>query len=215
MSWFKNIMPEKIPALAAIFYTLVPARMFAPHYAAVAGAISLKDGQMLVDIGTGPGFLPILIAQRFPSARIIGIDLSEKMIQIATKKARGTPNVEFHVMNAASLAFETGSLDMVISTGSMHHWRDPVAVLNELHRCLKPGAEAWIYDGYGDVSDADIKAGFRHSPPRWLARRILTIHGFTQLQYDTTIKDMVARTAFRQCRFEPCGIMMRLRFTKT
>jgi SAM-dependent methyltransferase len=217
-NWLKNKMPEKIPSLAAVLYTAVPARMFAAHYAAIAESISVQDGQTLLDVGTGPGLLPILVARRFPNAHIIGIDLSEKMVDIARKKAAGVANVEFRVMNAAALAFADNSLDMVISTGSMHHWKRPVAVFDEIYRCLRPGAEAWIYDGYGDVSDADIERGFRRLggwfPPRWLARRILRIHGFTQTEYETTIRETLSQTAFRVCLLEPCGIMMRIRLRK-
>lgn len=217
-SWLRRILPERIPSRAALFYTQVPAKVLSPHYGVIAQEVLLGKGDVLVDLGTGPGILPILIAKRFPASRIIGIDLSERMIEIANKKGRGVGNAEFRVMDAGALQFGDNSLDMVISTGSLHHWKDPVKVLNEVCRCLKPGAEAWVYDGYGDATDADIEKGIRHVipgfPPRWLVRRILGLHGFSQIEYDTLIKNVVAKTTFRRCSFERFGIMMRLRFRK-
>lgn len=214
----KKVMPERIPAIGAILYSAIPARAFEPHHRTIAETITLKDGATLVDIGCGPGFLATLIAKRFPAARVIGIDLSEKMLEIAAKRAGDVPNLEFKVMNAAALAFPDNSLDMVISTASFHHWRDRVKVLNEIHRCLRPGAQAWIYDGYGDVSDADIDSGFKRRfkwlPPRWLVRLILRTHGFTLAEYQTRVRDIVASSAFGSCTLDPSGILMRITLQK-
>jgi ubiquinone/menaquinone biosynthesis C-methylase UbiE len=216
--WLKNIMPEKIPALGAVLYSALPARAFEPHHRTIAQAILLADGATLLDIGCGPGFLAALIAKRFPSAHVIGIDLSEKMVEIAAKRAGDIPNLKFRVMNGTAMEFADNSLDMVISTASFHHWHDPANALNEIHRVLKPGAPAWIYDGYGDVSNVDIDSGFKRPvrwlPPRWLVRLILRTHGFTLREYQTTVSDIVARSAFRTCSLDPSGILMRITLRK-
>ena len=217
----KKLMPERIPALGAIFYSALPAKILLPYHKRVAGEISLPQNGTLLDLGTGPGILPILIAERFPGAHIIGIDLSRKMIEIANKnKARSTAdkNAEFKIMNAAKLEFNNNSFDMILSTGSMHHWRQPVEVINEIYRCLKPGGEARIYDGCGEATDEDVIAGtqkiFLGFPPRCLVKRIFGIHGFSKEEYDTKVKDVVAETLFKACQFEKHGIMMCLKFHK-
>lgn len=221
MSVIKKLMPEKIPAFGAVFYNLLPAKIFVPHYKIIAEEIHLKEYGVLLDIGTGPGVLPINIAARFPHSKIIGIDLSDKMIEIANKNKnnKGLDNVEFRVMDANALKLNDNSLDMVISTGSLHHWKNPVRILNEIYRCLKFGCEAWIYDGYAEAADADIEKHtaklFCGFPPRGLIRRVLSLHGFSQKEYDTEIKDMVARTKFTTCLFEKHGIMMCLKFRKS
>ena len=216
----KNIMPEKIPSFAAIFYTKGPARMFQPHYVMVADEVSLPEGAVMVDIGTGPGILPIDIAKKFPRSKIIGVDLSEKMIEIANKnkKAHQAENVEFKVMDANDLRFADNSIDFIISTGSLHHWKNPKAILNEIHRCLKPGGSAWVYDGYGQATNADIDKAIRRFccgfPWAPVVRRILSIHGYTQKEYDTIIKDIVANSRFKTCSFDKRGIMMRVTLRK-
>ena len=221
MSVLKKIMPEKIPAFGAIFYNLLPARMFTPHYQMIADEVALRENSVLLDVGTGPGILPIRIAERFPASKIIGIDLSPEMIRIANRhnlKTGNLRNVEFRVMDANALEFRDNTLDMVISTGSLHHWKDPVRILDEIYRCLKPGCVAWIYDGYGNATDEDIKKCIKKLffgfPSTGLVKRILGIHGFSQGEYGTLVKDMVARSRFKSCTFEKRAIMMRLSFRK-
>ena len=220
-SWIKRVMPEKIPAFGAFFYSWLPARMFVPYYGMIAHEIELKGDEALLDIGTGPGLLPLKIAERFPLSRIIGIDSSPQMIAIARRnkeRRAGALHVEFRVIDANRLEFGDNSFDKIISTGSLHHWKNPVRILDEIYRCLKPGCEAWIYDGYGDAQDADIvrctRRFFSHFPPIGMVKRILGLHGYAQSAYDTVIKDMIGRTPFGTCLMEQRGIMMRLRLRK-
>jgi len=109
---------------------------------------SFKAG-LLLDIGTGPGYLPIEIAKRSPAINIVGIDLCEKLIHIArtnAAKACLSSQLSFEIGNAARLRFQEASFDMVISTGMLHSLKDPVKVFREIHRVLKKDARAWILD---------------------------------------------------------------------
>lgn len=47
---------------------------------------------------------------------------------------------------ADALPFPNDSFDVVVSTGTLHHWKDPVAGLNKVHRVLKPGGHALMYN---------------------------------------------------------------------
>ena len=53
---------------------------------------------------------------------------------------------ELKVGNAESLPFHDKTFDCVVSTGSIHHWKNPIAGLNEIHRILKDEHRALIYD---------------------------------------------------------------------
>jgi ubiquinone/menaquinone biosynthesis C-methylase UbiE len=122
----------------------------------------LSSGWVL-DLGTGPGYLPFEIAKRAPDLKIIGIDLSSGMIDIAGKKANElglAGRVTFETANASSLPFEDGSFDLVISTLSLHHWRDPKACFKEIYRVLKNNAEADIFDLRRDTTK-EVNAEFR------------------------------------------------------
>lgn len=220
-AWLKKILPEKIPSIGAIFYSSTVAKMFMPHYQIIADSLSLKDGQKVVDVGTGPGWLPIKIAARFPLVTVIGIDLSEKMIAIANHNKEKSPSKndpQFLVADAGALPFDTNSIDQIVSTGVMHHWKDPVRIFKELYRVLKPGCEAWICDGYGGASDEAIDRGIKKIipgfPNKSVVRRILGIHGFSKEEYETVVRNHIAQTPFKTCALEDCGIMMKVRVRK-
>lgn len=124
--------------------------------------VKISSGRVL-DLGTGPGYLPFAMAKIAPGLEIVGIDLSPGMIELARKKAQelGLSNrVKFEVANAASLPFKDGSFDFVVSTLSMHHWHNPKACFKEIYRVLKSNAEANIFDLRRDTTkevDAEVK----------------------------------------------------------
>ena len=112
---------------------------------------ALPPGATVLDVGTGPGTLPLLIAAQSPHLSVSGVDLSAEMIARATAAAdvRATPGaspISFRIADVADLPFDDQSVDLVVSTLSMHHWADPAAGLREVVRVLRPGACAWLYD---------------------------------------------------------------------
>ena len=111
-------------------------------------ALRLLQGKVL-DVGTGPGTLVREIARRFPGLQVDGIDLSEDMIELARAHARRLPleeRVHFVSGDVAHLPYPDQSIDVVVSTISMHHWSELEQPLRELHRVLRPGGRVWIYD---------------------------------------------------------------------
>jgi ubiquinone/menaquinone biosynthesis C-methylase UbiE len=146
-AWIKI---ERIPGVLASAYEKATRMVIESYYRPVAREIvaNLYEGTIL-DLGTGPGNLPIEIAKRSPTIKVIGVDLSRKLIEIArsnASKAGLADRLAFQSGNAGRLEFADSSFDMVISTGMLHSLKEPVAVLQEIHRVLKSGREAWIFD---------------------------------------------------------------------
>ncbi len=217
----RRLLPEKIPAFAAAIYNSTVTKMLMPYYGMIRDEIVLSEGQFLLDVGTGPGILAIELAGKFPRARVAGIDLSEKMIELADKNKSLHPdlsNLEFRVMDAKALEFPDNSFDMIISTGSMHHWKDPLRILNEIYRCLKPGRSAWIYDGSADAKDADIEKSVKRLwgilPSNAMVRYALGIHGYTGKEYDGEVAAVISKSDFKEYVSECRGVMMRIILTK-
>ncbi len=146
----RRVLIESIPTPLASLYEKATRLVIESYYSRVAEEIvsSFKEGALL-DLGTGPGYLPIEILKRSHLIRCDGIDLSSRLIRMArvnAQRAGVADRLNFVVGNAAELRFEDESYDMVISTGMLHMLKDPVKVLRECYRVLKPGGEAWIYD---------------------------------------------------------------------
>jgi len=156
--WFKY---ERIPGLLATSYEKASQMVIEGYYSQVAGEIvsHIQQGSML-DLGTGPGFLPIQILNRAPHLKITGVDLSRKLIDMAkinAQKAGLSSQLSFEVGNSARLRFDSDSFDMVISTGMLHSLKNPVNVLVEIYRLLKDDADAWIYDPANVIQYIDRK----------------------------------------------------------
>ena len=80
---------------------------------------------------------------------VTGVDLSDEMLAQAHENARNAglaTQVSFRPGDAQQIPFPDGSLDLVVSTMSLHHWSDPVSVLNEIARVLRPGGSFLILD---------------------------------------------------------------------
>jgi ubiquinone/menaquinone biosynthesis C-methylase UbiE len=152
---------ERIPGVLATAYEKATRMAIDSYYRPLAEEIvSCKAQGTILDLGTGPGYLPIEIARRSPSIEIIGIDLSRKLIHMARQNAAAAgfnDRLKFQLGNAARLQFAETVFDMVISTGMLHSLKKPVKVLKEIYRVLKSGGEAWVYDPAKVVSYIDRK----------------------------------------------------------
>jgi ubiquinone/menaquinone biosynthesis C-methylase UbiE len=212
--------PEAIPTPGAMLYGATVTMVLRKPEAKIASEIAEKvKGGIILDLGSGPGFLSTEIARKAPGSRVCGIDLGRQMVKIAARHARGIGNVQFVFGNASRLPFRGDSIDLAVSTGVFHHLKSPRLVFEECHRVLKAGGEAWIYDGYPEVfrTPADRKNlgqeyGFfvRH-----LGSTVSAIHGFTREEYETDIKSMLEQTGFKDSYdMAPTDIWMKITLRK-
>ena len=202
--FIKNLLRkrESIPTPGAIFYNATVAKVLRKPEAKIANEIAENMGKgIILDLGSGTGYLSIEIAKRSPNLQVYGIDLSRQMVKIARRHAKGVDNAQFVFGNAAGLPFKDSSIDLVVSTGASHHWKTPRLVFDECHRVLRTGKEAWIYDGCPEVFNnptdrrkMNEKYGFLIGR---LGYRVSTLHGFTREEYQTVIKGMLDKTAFK------------------
>ena len=148
--FLRSLIPERIPWFAARLYDQIAHSAIETYYKEVAERVTAHTSQGLVlDVGTGPGYLPIEIAKRGPQIRVVGIDSSKALVRIAQRngeRAGVSDRVRFVKCDGNKLDFEDDSYDLVISTGSLHAWKTPVVVIDECFRVLKPGCEAWLLD---------------------------------------------------------------------
>jgi len=111
------------------------------------------DG-VLVDVGCGPGHLVASIAKSLPHLRIIGVDIAEDMLRRATDKLSSlgfNEHVEFRQGDAQKLPFQDGTVDFVVATLSLHHWRNAQEALDEVYRVLRVGGQFLLFDFRRDM----------------------------------------------------------------
>ena len=102
----------------------------------------LRTGQQVLDLGSGTGYPALLAAQVVgPTGRVFGIDLAERMLAAAGRKAEklGLAHVDFRTGDVTKLPFDGGSFDAVISRFCLMFLPDLPTALKEISRVLKTG----------------------------------------------------------------------------
>jgi ubiquinone/menaquinone biosynthesis C-methylase UbiE len=111
-------------------------------------ALGLVNGRVL-DVGTGPGWIPIQLALRHPGWEIWALDASEDMLDLGRRHAVAAGVAErIHFMkgDAASLPFENGEFDLAVSHFMLHHMEHPETVFDEMARVVHGGGRIVIKD---------------------------------------------------------------------
>jgi len=168
------LRPEGIPWPVSLLYDRWSRTgLFRHHYDLVAEDVAARcpaHGGRLLDVGTGPGRLLLRIHELHPEMGLAGADISAAMVARAKANlaAAGLADRVKVVQGSASrLPFPDKSFETVVSTASMHHWKDAAAGLNDIHRVLKPGGRALIYDIVLDAPPAETVERMARAFGRW------------------------------------------------
>src|SRR2546428_13079330 len=116
-------------------------RLFEPYGFALLARVNPKVREPALALGTGPGEPAMSIARMVgPDGRVVGIDLSEQMVQLATRIAteRRIPGVTFLAMDAEKLDFPDESFDIVASRFGFQVFSNPGTLAQEAYRVLRP-----------------------------------------------------------------------------
>jgi arsenite methyltransferase len=109
----------------------------------------LRDGETVLDLGSGGGIDVILSAKRVgPTGTAYGLDMTDEMLALAQRNAReaGVTNVHFLKGVIEQVPLPASSVDVVISNCVINLSVDKPAVLTEIARVLKPGGRIGISD---------------------------------------------------------------------
>lgn len=104
-------------------------------------ALALREGARVLDLATGTADLALLIAKAAPTAHVVGLDPSEKMLEIARAKVQAAglaERLEFVTGDAEALPFADATFDGISMAFGIRNVPDRARALAEMARVVKP-----------------------------------------------------------------------------
>ena len=103
----------------------------------------------VLDVGSGPGWIPIRLAILSPDYTIEAVDLSTSMLELAQTNAQAfgvAGRIRFSLGDAKRLPFDDQSFDLVLCHNLLHQLPDPLLALREINRVAKPDGALLVRD---------------------------------------------------------------------
>ena len=128
----------------------------------------LKEGEVVLDLGSGGGIDVLLSAKRVgPTGKAYGLDMTDEMLDLARRNAAamGASNVEFLKGHIEEVPLPDDSVDVIISNCVINLSADKRQVLKEAYRVLKPGGRFAVSDV---VVNGEVPAEMRRSMELWV-----------------------------------------------
>jgi ubiquinone/menaquinone biosynthesis C-methylase UbiE len=185
---------------------------------ALAVAERVPAGGAVLDLAAGPGYLAIELA-RLRRYAVFGLDISKSFVRIATENAAAEQvDIEFREGNAAQMPYADESFDYVVCRAAFKNFTDPVGALNEIHRVLKPGAKASVFDLRAESSRDEIDALVRgmnlSALSSFWTRMTFRFFLLKNAYSEESIKAVAAQSRFGRCELVHTGVEFELRLQK-
>ena len=160
---FRPLVRRQFDSMAHVWDSMRMEDAFAPNEAALA-ALEREPARIL-DVGTGTGAGALTLAQRFPNAQIVGVDLAERMLARARENtpSDSRERVTFRQADASALPFDDDSFELVTHANMITFFDEVARVVAPGGHALfafSGGAETPIYVATGRLREELARRGF-------------------------------------------------------
>ena len=199
----------RFPRFAAALYSrLTRTHSLQQQYQEIAACLTsqVHSGRLL-DIGTGPGRLLLEVHKLNAGLQLYGLDISQAMIGLAQQNLVGV-TTDLKMANVCATGYEGDFFDAVVCTGSFYLWDRPEQGLEEIHRILKPGCSAHLFETNRDYDRNAYRAALKANLKReGLAMRLfgplLLAKALPMAYRPDEVEAIAGRTSFAGgCRIE-------------
>ena len=145
----RPLVRRQFDLLAPVWDSMRSPDAFTPLEAALANVEGPVE--LALDVGTGTGAAAFAIAERFPAAQVVGVDIAPTMVEQARRKAAGRERVSFEVGDASALPYDDASFDLVTAANM-------IPFFDELARIVRPGGTLVVAFSLGPETPIYVSA---------------------------------------------------------
>jgi len=189
------------PAFIKMFADTMDARQSDPTMEKIVAdylaALDICVDSKIIEIGAGAGAVTRRIAAHAAPAKVTGYEPSKGFVAEARDRAKDHINLDFEVADGASLPLGDQSVDVVVMHTVLTHVQDPIRLLDEAFRVLKPHGALVVCDA--DFSKASL-ASFPNDPLDSCARAFVSDF-VTDAHLVAKLRALVAQAGFAVTQF--------------
>ncbi len=121
--------------------------------------LSLKEDEIIADIGAGSGYYTFLLAPLIPKGKVIAVDIQQEMINFLEnrKEQAGLSNIESHLGKIDDTKLPPESIDSALMVDSYHEFSHPYEMMKSLVKALKPGGRIFLLEYRAEDLTVPIK----------------------------------------------------------
>jgi ubiquinone/menaquinone biosynthesis C-methylase UbiE len=119
------------------------------HREAIVKACNIREGMHVADVGAGTGLFTRIFASKVGvKGTVLAVDISEDFLKHIQETAReqNLANIQTVLCKQDSVELPDGSVDLVFTCDTYHHFEFPFKTLSSIHRALKPGGRLIVVD---------------------------------------------------------------------
>jgi ubiquinone/menaquinone biosynthesis C-methylase UbiE len=177
----------------------------------------VRPGGAILEVAPGPGYLAIELAKR--GYAVTALDISRSFVNIARENAAAASvSVDVRHGNASAMPLPDDTFDAVVCVAAFKNFSDPLGAINEMHRVLRPGGEAYIFDLRKDANrqavEAEVRGMHLSAWNTWVTRWTFELLLLKRAYSRDELEGMAAQSRFCQADVALDGIGLELRLRK-